>query len=72
MVCAMEVSTLKKVIKSLQIYARYFNQALLQVYIYYTALSIFQIFLKKLSLANRAIRLLWAPPSPGRRQGLRI
>ena len=46
---------------------RYFNQALLQVYIYYTAPSIFQLFLKKLSLANRAIRLLWAPPSPGRR-----
>ena len=67
MVCAMELSTLKKVIKSLQIYARYFNQALLQVYIYYTAPSIFQLFLKKLSLANRAIRLLWAPPSPGRR-----
>ena len=63
----MELSTLKKVIKSLQIYARYFNQALLQVYIYYTAPSIFQLFLKKLSLANRAIRLLWAPPSPGRR-----
>ena len=67
MVCEMKIATVKKVIKSIQIYARYFNQALLQVYIYYTAPSILQFFLKQLSLANRALRILWAPPSPGRK-----
>ena len=40
---------------------------MLEIYIYYSSPNPIQIILKKIVLANRAIRILWAPPSPGRR-----
>ena len=67
MVCVMIAKWLRKVIQSIQIYARYFYWALLRTYIYYTSPFPIQSFLKQWSLANRALRVLWAAPSPGRK-----
>ena len=58
---------LQKIIKSIQIYSRYFNRALIEIYLYYTSPYPIRIILKRWALANRAIRVLWAPPSPGRK-----
>ena len=58
---------LQKIIKSIQIYSRYFDRALIEIYLYYTSPYPIHVILKKWALANRAIRVLWALPSPGRR-----
>ena len=63
----MQAQTIKKFAKSAQIYCRYLNHALIEIYIYYTSPNPIQIILKKMALANRAIRVFWAPPSPGRK-----
>ena len=57
----------KKFIQSIRIYLRYFYKALLEAYLHYTSPYPIHIFLKRWALANRAIRVLWAPPSPGRK-----
>ena len=57
----------KKFIQSIRIYLRYFHKALLETYLHYTSPYPIHIFLKRWALANRAIRVLWAPPSPGRK-----
>ena len=67
LICAMIAKWPKKVAQSIQIYARYFYWALLRTYIYYTSPFPIQFFLKQWSLANRALRVLWAAPSPGRK-----
>ena len=61
------MQNLKKIIKSIQIYLRYFHCALIEIYLYYTSPCPIHMLLKKWALANRAIRVLWAPPSPGRK-----
>ena len=58
---------MQKIIKSIQIYSRYFHHALIEIYLYYTSPYPIHIILKKWALANRAIRVLWPPPSPGRK-----
>ena len=58
---------MQKIIKSIQVYSRYFHRALIEIYLYYTSPYPIHIILKKWALANRAIRVLWAPPSPGRK-----
>ena len=51
----------------MQIYLRYLYQVMIEIYLYFTSPYPFQIIAKKLALANRAVRILWAPPSPGRK-----
>ena len=63
----MQYRSIEMLAKSAQIYCRYLNYALIEIYLYYTSPSPIQIILKKIALANRAIRVLWAPPSPGRK-----
>ena len=59
-------SNLKKIILSIQIYFKYLDRALRQIYRYYTSPYPLRVFLKQWSLANRALRVFWAAPSPGR------
>ena len=61
------MQNLKKIIKSIQIYLQYFHCALIEIYLYYTSPWPIHMLLKKWALANRAIRVLWAPPSPRRK-----
>ena len=56
-----------KFIQSIRIYFRYFYRTLREICFYYISPYPIHIFLKKWSLANRAIRVLWAPPHRGRR-----
>ena len=56
-----------KFIQSIRIYFRYFYRALREVYLYYASPYPIHILLKKFSLANRAIRVLWALPHRGRK-----
>ena len=58
---------IKKIVKSIQIYSRYFHRASTEIYLYYTSPWPIHMLFKKWALANRAIRVLWAPPSPGRK-----
>ena len=57
----------KKIIGIIQIYRKYLHQFLIEIYFHYTSPLPFRLFLKKLSLAHRAIRIFLAPPSPGRK-----
>ena len=65
--CVIIEKWLRKVAQSVQMYARYFYWTLLRTYIYYTSPYPIQFFLQQWSLANRALRVLWAAPSPGRK-----
>ena len=66
-ICVMIVKWPREATQSIQIYARYFYRTLLQTYIYYTSFFPIQTFLKQWSLVNRALRVLWAAPSLGRK-----
>jgi hypothetical protein len=57
----------KKMIKSIKVYRRYFHEALLEIYLYFTSAYPAYVFLKKWSLANRSLRILWASPRVGRK-----
>jgi len=59
--------TLNKILKSIQIYKRYFNEAFVEIYFYYISPTPLIKLMKKLALANRSLRVLWAPPSNGRK-----
>ena len=56
-----------KFIRSIRIYLQYFYRALSEIYLYYTSLYPIHIILKKWSLANKAIRILRAPPHRGKK-----
>ena len=60
-------SSRKKILQFIQIYFKYLRRALYQIYQYYISPHPLRVFLKQWSLANRALRVLWAPPSPGRK-----
>ena len=55
---------LRKIVKSFQIYYRYFNDALIEMYFYYISPLPIIILMKKWSLANRDLRVLWATSAP--------
>ena len=40
---------------------------MIEIYLYYTSPWFLHMLLKKISLANRNIRIIWAPHSPGRK-----
>ena len=61
------MGTIRKIIKTFQAYCHYFSLALLEIYSYYTSPFPFLILMKKLALAHRKIRIIWAPKSRGRK-----
>lgn len=58
---------IKKLILIFQIYHQYFGQGLIEIYLYYTSPFPLFIFMKKLALANRKIRITIFPESKGRK-----
>ncbi len=58
---------LRKICQSIQSYFRYFNEALIEVYFYYSSPWPIHLFLRKWVLANRSLRIIWSPNSKGRK-----
>ena len=58
---------LSKIGQSSQSYFRYFNEALIEVYLYYSSPWPIHLFLRKWVLANRSLRIIWSPNSKGRK-----
>ena len=54
-------SNFRKFLLSIKAYYRYFNEALLEIYIYYLSPWPLYMLLKKWSLANRSVKIIWAP-----------
>ena len=50
-----------KIFLSFMAYIHYFNAWLVEVYLHFTSLYPLHLFLRKLALANRKIRIIWAP-----------
>jgi len=59
--------TIIKTIKTIKTYLNHITQILTELYLYYTSPFPFYIVLKKLSLAHRKIRIIWAKPTRGRK-----
>ena len=60
-------SFLQKTIRSIKTYRRYLRKAMIEIYLYYSSPWPIRMLLKKWALANRAIRIIWAPTCPGRK-----
>ena len=56
-----------KFIQIFQIYCHYFSLALQEIYLYYVSPFPLYVFLRRLALANRKIRVLWPAKSRGRK-----
>ena len=57
----------KKILQSIQTYRKYFYEALIEIYLYYSSPWPIHTLLKKMALANRKIRIIWTNHSVGRR-----
>ena len=57
----------KKILQSIQTYRKYFYEALIEIYLYYSSPWPIHMLLEKMALANRKIRIIWANHSVGRR-----